>query len=161
MAEISKGTRLKVNPKGGVLHEEVGHTLDEKKRRVGGRFLSLKPGQVFIHPDAARAKFLLGLRPEVVFETSELTEEEKAAASDTSKAAARLMDKDLMKRAKEQMEAITKKVSDLSVDLRKKAPKDLEAEIQKRGLTVEGGNNPEAMVAAILEDEKKKLEDAV
>lgn len=157
----TKGIRLKVNPQGAELHEEVGATFDEKtKRRIGGRHLSLKPGTVFIHPDAARAKFLLSLRPVVVMETSEKTEAEKAAESDEGKAAANLVNKDLMERAKKIVQAQNAKLAELDGALRKKSPQDLEKEMKTRGIEVDGGNNPEAMVSAILADEKEKMEKA-
>ncbi len=162
MAEI-KGIRLKVNPAGAHLHEEVGGKIEKvgnSTRRVGGRYLTLRPGQVFLHPDEARAKQLLDLRPAVVFPTTELTDEEKAHEAKTVAAASSIGNKQIMDRARALVAEQSRKLAELDGRLRKMAPADLKKEVEARKLPVEGSDNPEAMVAAILADEQAKLEAA-
>lgn len=167
MAE-AKDVRLKTHPLGGVYKDMIYQRKDAKGRYVGGRYIELRPGTVFLC-DAEKAARLLAIRPEIVLPTDELTEEEQAKKEAEDKEALKLLQESARKDAKARIEKREDALAKLEASLKKSKPLDLQAEAKKRGIQTSAVDpvslksqdlDPDALLASILEDERKKLETA-
>jgi hypothetical protein len=143
-----KVTRLQVNPKGADLRELINGTLK-----------SFKAGEVFDHPAPLRVAQLLEIQPPLVFLSNLPTEAEKVTSENEDKVAVDLAMDELREKAKKIILGRKEKLGKLDKMLRGMTKDVLQAEADKRGLK-ELGDNLEIVIAAILADEKVKLEQA-
>jgi hypothetical protein len=110
----------------------------------------LVPGQVFVHPDDARAKKLLGIRPSIVEETDELTPEEAVKESAIKKRAEELALEKFRKEAEEEAKKEAEDRAKAKAELEKTKVDDLKKIAKEKGLEVPDGANKEAIIEIIL-----------
>lgn len=133
---------------------ENGATLVEL---IGGVRRHFQPGEVFDHPAPARAKQLLELSPAIVRKSNLPTKAELAKKASVEATARKLMQDKLVKEAEAKAKEIQEKLDKVEAQLRKMTPEVLKAEVGKRGLK-DVAENVEAMVEAVLNDEKARME---